>query len=314
MKNNVFGLIGIGVRNANWNADFDGLPKRDGNDIYKGSPYALQYCMKSQWINRGKRVLGIKTIKPNGACSKLKERYFDLFKIEDTKIDKKDSDDVRQNKIETVRNNLLSCKDVKNFGVAYTGENAMSIKGVVQFTDGVNKYENANLVNEQILSPYANSNKDETSTSTLGTKHTLDEAHFIYDFSIFPREYDKYICDDFEGYTEEDYEDFKKVSLIAVSNYNSKTKAGCKNEFAMFIKVKEEHNYLLDLNYLQDYVKVYKEENKVIYDLSLLNDLLTKVADKIENIEMYYNPRTINVSNFNKINTKVYDLITMEEI
>lgn len=314
MNNNVFGLIGLGVRNSNWNAGFDKLPKRDGNDIIKGSTYALQYCMKNQWMNRGERILGMKTHKVNGSCNKLSERYFDIFNEEDKKVDAKDKDDVKQKKIEAVRNNLLSCKDINNFGIAYTGANSMSIKGVVQFTDGINKFEDTNIVEEQILSPYANSSKEDTTTSTLGTKFTTDEAHYVYDFSLFPKEYSKYITEGYKGYTEEDYKDFKETSLIAVSNYNSKAKAGCKNEFAMFIEVKEECNYLLDLNYLQDYVKVYKED-KTIYDLTLLGELLNKVIDKIKNIEVYYNPRTILVNGLDEINTiNKFDIITREEV
>jgi CRISPR-associated protein Csh2 len=276
MNYNVFGLIGIGVNNANWNAGFDKLPKRDGNDIIKGSTYALQYCIKNQWLNRGERVLGMKTLQSNGTCNKLSERYFNIFEVLDEKVDKKDTEEEKINKIETVRNNLLSCKDINNFGIAYTGANSLHIKGVVQFTDGINKYEDTNIVEEQILSPYANSAKEDTTTSTLGTKYTTDEAHYVYDFSIFSKEYNKYICDGYKGYTVEDYNNFKDTSLIAVSNYNSKAKAGCKNEFAMFIEIKEEYNYLLDLNYLQEYVKVTKED-KVIYDLTELTELLNKV-------------------------------------
>ncbi|MBU3092740.1 type I CRISPR-associated protein Cas7 [Clostridium sp. CF011] len=311
---NVFGLIGVRVNNANWNAGFDKLPKRDGNDVIKGSTYALQYCIKNQWLNRGERVLGIKTLRANGGCNKLSERYFDLFEEEDKKVDNKDSEEIKQKKIGSVVTNLLSCKDVNNFGVAYTGVNSMSIKGVVQFTDGINKYEDTNIVEEQILSPYANPKKGDVTRSTLGTKYTTDEAHYVYDFSVFPKEYNKYKINGFKGYTEEDYKDFKMTSLIAVSNYNSKAKAGCKNEFAMFIEAKEECNYLLDLNYLQEYVKVYKED-KVVYDLTSLGELLNKVVDKIKNIEIYYNFRTIEVKGMIESNlVKNYDLITREEL
>ena len=151
--------------------------------------------------------------------------------------------------------------------------------------------------------------------NTNGTKYITDEAHYVYDFSVFPKEYDKYINDGFEGYTEEDYEDFKKAGLIGVSNYNSKAKAGCKNEFAMFIKIKEDNNYLLDLNCLQDYVKVYKnDEEKIIYDLTTIGNLLNDVSDKIEDIEVYYNPRTVELKGIYKDKlVKVFDLITRKE-
>ena len=343
--NNVYGLIGIGVRNAMWNAGWDKLPKRDGFEIIKGSTYALQYCIKNQWINRGENVLGIKTMQKDGTCSTLKQRYLDLFKKEDTKTDKKNFESkykknndikknekehkikceaeynkLRENEVGNVRKNLLSCKDILNFGTAYTGANSMSIKGVFQLTDGINKFEDTTIVEEKILSPYGNPKTENPTMATNGTKYTTDEAHYVYDFSLFPKEYDKYICDGFKGYTREEYEDLKQTSLIAVSNYNSKAKAGCKNEFAMFIEVKEDNNYLLDLNCLQDYIEIYKGD-KVIYDLTKLIDteeILNKLEDKIESIEIYYNLRTVEINNLETLKKdkkiRIYDLITREEI
>ena len=314
MNNNVYGLIGLGVKNANWNAGWDKLPKRNGEDIIKGSSYALQYCIKNQWNNIGEKVLGIKTMQKEGTCTTLIQRYTDLFDEEDKGVNKKDKD--KEEKIQRVQNNLLSCKDVLNFGVAYTGATSINIKGLVQFTDGENKFEETNIIEEKILSPFGNPKADDPTMNTNGTKYTTDEAHYLYDFSLFPKEYDKYINDEFEGYAVKDYEDFKKASLIAVSNYNSKAKAGCKNEFGMFIKVKENNNYLLDLNCLQDYVKVYKnDEDRIVYNLGAINNIIDNVKDKIENIEIYYNPRTIELEGFNKNEkTNIFDLITRKEI
>lgn len=306
MNNNVYGIIGIGVKNANWNAGWDKLPKRNGIGIIKGSSYALQYCIKNQWNVKDEKVFGLKTFQEDGECSILAKRYEDLFSEKDKK---------GKGMVNKVRNNLLSCRDILNFGIAYTGINGMSIKGLVQFTDGENKYLETNIIEEKILSPFANPSKDSAIMNTNGTKYTTDEAHYIYDFSIFPKEYNKYIDDIFKGYTEDDYENFKQTSLIAVSNYNSKAKAGCKNEFGMFIKVKEGENYLLDLNYLQDYVKVTKNKKDIIvYDLTLISDILNKVGNKIENIEIYYNTRTVELLFDKTNNTKIYDIVTREEI
>lgn len=316
MKNNIYGLIGIGVKNANWNAGWDKLPKRNGEDVIKGSSYALQYCIKKQWENEGKRILGIKTMQNNGSCTTLEQRYIDIFGYKDEGINKNDKDDVKEKKIKTVRNNLLRCPDILNFGIAYTGATPMSMRAVVQFTDGENKYEDTMIIEEKILSPYSNPNSEDATMNTNGTKFTTDEAHYVYDFSIFPKEYDKYINEGFDGYTEKDYEDFKKASLIAVSNYNSKAKAGCKNEFAMFIKAKESENYLLDLNCLQDYVKVYKnDDDEIIYDLTIVGNLLDEIINKIEDVEVYYNPRTIGVKGIKKNEKiKMFDIITRKEL
>lgn len=323
LNNNIYGLSGLGVKNASWNNGFNGVPKQNGEGILKGSPCALQYCIKNQWVNTGKKVLGIKTMQKNGLCSTLSQRFIDLTGKEDKGLIGKGKTKDKDNTIiyNDIRNTLLTFKDVLNFGNAYTGKTGMSIRGVCQFTDGENKYKDTNIITEKILSPYANPNSSDPTQATNGTRCFTDEAHYVYDFTIFPKEYDKYIDDKFKGYQEEDYQDLKNNMLLAVSNYNSKAKAGCKNEFAMFIKVKENENYLLDLNCLQDYVSVYKEYNEekekyiIIYDLTLINDLLNNILDKIEDVEVYYNSRTISIKGLNiKQLIKKYDLLTRKEI
>lgn len=315
MENNIYGILGIGVRNALWNADFNNEPKTDGNDIIKGSSYALKYCIKKQWNSLNQRVFGLKTFKTNGECNQITERFYNLFGEEDVKLPKKPTEKEKEEAISTVFNNLITCKDVLNFGIAYTGNNTLSLQGVVQISDGINLYPYTIVNHENILSSFATTEGNKM--STIGDKCTVNEAHYIYDFSIFPKEYDKYISDKFEGYKREDYEDFKKQSLIAVSNYNSNAKKGCKNEFAIFIETKEETNYQLDLNCLQQYIKIDKNKvnNNVIYDLTKLFKLLDGLTDKIKSIELFYNPRTVEIKGVKKNGIiKIYDLITKEEL
>lgn len=320
MKNNVYGLLGIGAYNALWNADFDKHPKTDGTNVLKGSAVALKYCIKKQWYNANQKVLGLKTMKKNGECNTLTERYYNIFNEEDIKLTKKATEKEKKEAIIKLFNNLITCKDILNFGTAYTGANSLSIQGVVQIGEGLNLYEDAVTYHEPILSPFANSKpKDGVAPkmSTVGERWMVNEAHYIYDFSIFPKEYDKYISDTFNGYSKEDYEDFKKQSLIAVSNYNSHSKAGCKNEFAMFIETKEKTNYQLDLNCLQQYIKTEKNQsnNNIIYDLTVVIKLLNDLIDKIDQIEIFYNPRTVEIKGLKKNNfISIYDLITREKL
>ena len=313
MKNNVYGILGIGVRNGLWNADFDGQSKRDGNGIIKGSSYALQYCIKRQWDRNHQNIMGLKTMKEDGTCLKIEEKYYKIFHETDKKPTKKKDD------YSTILNNLLKCKDVLHFGVTYTGKPNVNIQGLLQFSEGINLYHDTHEDVEAIITPYANQvAKEDKKNATTGARMLLDEAHYIYDFSLFPKEYDKYISDDFKGYTKEDYEDFKNQSIIAVSNYNSKAKAGCKNEFAMFIETKEDTNYLLDLNCLNEYINIYKNndsDNKIIYDLKIIAELLNALKEKIDKVEMFYNPRTVEIKGIKKNDRiNIYDLITREKL
>ena len=44
-KFRAYGVVGIGVKNGNWNADFDGFPKMVG-DMIIGSDKALKYAYR----------------------------------------------------------------------------------------------------------------------------------------------------------------------------------------------------------------------------------------------------------------------------
>lgn len=97
------------------------------------------------------------------------------------------------------------------------------------------------------------------------------------------------------GYTDEAYESFKRACLVAATAFNTNSKAGCENEFAMFVECKE--NSKLYLANLDEYIDFRKEEDKDIIDISRLMDILNnpKVRTEIEKIEIYYNQYTTNL-------------------
>ncbi len=295
--NRVYGVIGIKAKMANWNADFTGRPKSTSNGDIFGSDKALKYPMKKMWEAEGKKVLFIKSwkeekgeLKPN----ELGERYATLFsEIKKTGKDKTSSNEVLKNLFDSI--------DVKNFGATFAveGQN-ISITGAVQFGQGFNKFDDTNIEIQDILSPFADSKAKEKSKtkdadgegakqSTLGTKITVDEAHYFYGFSINPKNYDEYkeiLDDDFKGYTKEDYEAFKKVALTSATAYSTNSKFGCENEFALFVECKDDECYLPDLS---DYIEFDSHKREV--DLTKIEEL---VGDK-GGIEVYSNPFKLKV-------------------
>jgi CRISPR-associated protein Csh2 len=284
----VYGVIGIKAKMANWNADFTGRPKSTSNGDIFGSDKALKYPMKKMWETEGKKVLFIKSWKEEISEGSKKinpknivERYNEFFE----KIEKKTST------IEVMKN-LFSTVDVKNFGATFAPKDVghnISITGAVQFGQGFNKYDDINIEIQDILSPFQD--KAGASQSTLGIKITVDEAHYFYGFSINPRNYDEYktlLGDDFKGYTEADYEAFKKVALVSATAYSTNSKFGCENEFALFVECKDEECYLPDLS---DYVK-FDSQNRSI-DLGEVEKL---IKDKYKNVEVYYNPFKLSVN------------------
>ncbi|MGA1940330.1 type I CRISPR-associated protein Cas7 [Arcobacter sp. YIC-310] len=290
----VYGIIGVKAKMANWNADFTGRPKSISNGDIFGSDKALKYPMKKMWLNENKKVMYIKSWKDDVTPNKLGERYALLFE----KIDKK------KTLTKDVMKNLFDCVDVKNFGATFAEEGQnISITGAVQFGQGFNKFDDTNVEVQDILSPFADSTKEGAKQSTLGTKTTVDEAHYFYGFSINPKAYDEYksIVENSE-YKNEDYEEFKKVALHSATAYSTNSKFGCENEFALFVECKDEDCYLPDLS---DYIEFNSDERSI--NLTNIEDM---IKDKYENVEVYYNPYKLKVST--SLNS--YNIFTQEKL
>lgn len=291
--NRVYGVIGIKSRMSNWNADFTGRPKSTSDGSVFGSDKAFKYPIKKMWEVEGEKVLYVKSYKNekgNLRARTLSERFEQLFETEVKSI---------KDKKELVKY-LFSATDVKNFGATFAeGSNNISITGAVQIGQGLNKYEDTTVEIQDILSPFVDSTKKDTAQNTsIGKKIVSNEAHYFYPFSVNPENYDIYTkeIEDLEGYTREDYEKFKKGCLIAATAYNTNSKSGCENEFAIFVECKE--NSKLYLANLDQYIKFEKnDEGKDIIDISQLEEILNeeKTKQEIEKVEIYYNSYTTNL-------------------
>ena len=202
--------------------------------------------------------------------------------------------------------NLFSALDVMNFGATFAekGQN-ISITGAVQIGQGFNKYNDSRIEVQDILSPFKNPKKEGADASSLGTKIMSDEAHYFYPFTLNPNNYNDYIglVDGFNGYTIYAYQKFKKAALVSATAFNTNSKFGCENEFSMFVECKDNKLYLPDLAQYVSFKKHEKEDEKDIIDLNKLVFLNEeKISEKIEKIEIYYNPYTIAIySNFKNL-------------
>lgn len=276
-NNRVAGIIGVSVHKANLNADFEGNP-RSNSFGFDASHASLKYPYREWWKTRGHKVYYLREFGKNMEYMKPKEKF---EKISNEKL--------KQNQKEKVVKNLLDCVDVHNFGATFAEtKNNVSIRGVVQPTDGINIYEDAEIDRTSLLNPFVNSKSDDAGNTTLGSRAVLNEAHFVFGFTVMPHVYDKYIgkIDGFEGYTEENYQLFKKASLSAVTEYQSVAKAGCKNEFALFVNFKE--GSLVAVSELHTFISYQKEDNLGIFDATRLTQYLNKFAEDIDNVELYY--------------------------
>lgn len=295
MDQRVYGAVAIKSVMSNWNADMTGNPKTAlSGDIF-GSDKAFKFPIKKMWQLQGEKVIYIKTFKINDINGDekgklqpkdLNERYAELFGPLDEKTPTKE-----------VLKNLFSTIDVINFGATFaeTKQN-ISITGAVQVGQGYNKLESTSVEVIDILSPFRNSNEksENKQASSMGKKIVTDEAHYFYPFSINPSNYDDYYklgIEGFEGYTREAFEKFKNGCLYAATAYNTNSKAGCENEFAIFIYCKPDSK--LYLSNLDQYIGLEKVDHKASIDLSAVGELLKNSYDQIDSIEVYHNDLTV---------------------
>lgn len=291
MNNRVYGVVGIKSKMANWNADFSGRPKTTSDGNIFGSDKAFKYPIKKMWEAEGKKVLYVKSYKnekDNLQARTLAERFENIFGKQVKEIkDKKE-----------VIKYLFSAIDVQNFGATFAEEkNNISITGAVQVGQGLNKYEDSTTEIIEILSPFTDAKKEDAQNTSIGKKIVSNEAHYFYPFSINPENYNIYTneIENLEGYTKGAYESFKQGCLVAATAYNTNSKMGCENEFAIFIECKE--NSKLYLSNLDEYIDFKKQEKKDIIDFTKLMDILNKedIKKEIEKIEIYYNSYTTNL-------------------
>jgi len=270
-----YGIIGVRAIMSNWNADFTGRPKTTSEGEIFGSDKALKYPIKKMWEDEDKNVMYFKSYiedKDKSLRPKtLKERYEELFGELKKKTPTKE-----------VLANLFSCIDIKNFGATFAEEGQnLSIVGAVQFGQGFNKFENTNVEIQDILSPFSDGKKikegDEVNQSSLGKKIMVDEAHYFYGFSVNPNAYNEYksVLENFSGYTNEDFKEFKRAAKVAVTRFATNSKYGCDNEFALFVEYENE-KYLPDLS---EYIKFDSQTKEI--DLSDIEKLVGSDA-KVE--------------------------------
>lgn len=313
MTSRVYGVLGISSIMANWNADFSGYPKTTSSGETYGSDKALKYPMKKMWEQEGKAVLYIKSLRFEKTKDEdilvvprtLKERYQQIFSVEDL---------AQEKSTEEVLKNLFQAVDVKNFGATFAeAKHNISITGAVQFGQGFNKYANTSAEEQQILSPFRDGSKDKkkeiAKNSTLGTKIVSDEAHYFYPFVINPTAYKEFVeMEVTEGYTLEDYQNFKRTALVSATAFATNAKEGCENEFALFVET-DANLYLPNLS---EYITYEKVADENIIELRLGN-ILNELSGKIKNIEIYYNPHTTTIKSDIK-NAKLLDIITQNEV
>lgn len=115
----------------------------------------------------------------------------------------------------------------------------------------------------------------------MGTKITSNEAHYFYPFVINPLAYKELVdLGVTEGYTEEDYQNFKRTALVSTTAFATNSKVGCENEFAVFVETQSD-TYLPNLSEYVTFSKDEDEENKDIEDKDIKDKNINVIDLKI---------------------------------
>jgi len=305
-KNRVYGCVVVKAINANYNADFSGLPRRLKSD---GSFYATDKSFK--WLVRNyikknysnETILFTKNLDDKLNTMKLKEAF---EKLSDIKI-------AKDNMKDTLFPKLLEFIDVRLFGAVFSPEgkkdNNISIHGNVQISHAIDLYKKGRVYTDEILAPF----------TAIGTMSKATEAHYIHNFSINPKNLSSWEerVKDIKKLSKNDITILKNAFNSSATFYDSHSKAGVENELSIYVTLNE--NSILTLPNFSQFIQFEKDkEGNNSFDITKLLSYLSKYNNEIENIELFYIEELLEVKCSNEIlskKIKKYDLIqiVMEE-
>ncbi|MDI6804787.1 MAG: type I CRISPR-associated protein Cas7 [Bacteroidota bacterium] len=226
------------------------------------------------------------------------------------------------NKFE-VLGKLLTCCDIRLFGATYAdgiGKVNISIHGPVQINHGVNRYMDTqgNVMNEiyteDILSPFTTDKTKQM--STIGNQTNLKEGHYVFHFSINPKnteELYKKVNDNSLFLSNEDIQKLKEAFNNSVTALDSSRKIGTENEATVFVQLIDGSKKMLPS--FTELVNIKRNGEKVEIDCSLVHQSLQKIDADVMNVEVYYNPINTVLIGLDKVGKiKHFNILNNEEI
>jgi len=306
-NNRVYGCVVVKAINANYNADFSGLPRRLKSD---GRFYATDKSFK--WLVRNyikknysdEKVLFTKHFHDKVETNDLKTSYDNMFpdeKLKDnSKADKKSTKD-------SIFKNLTECIDVRLFGATFTPDNAkgnnISIHGNVQITHATDLYKEGRVYTDEILAPF----------TAIGSMSKATEAHYIHNFSVNPKNLSSWedAVSDIKTLSTEDMSVLKNSFNNSATFYDSHSKAGVENELSIYVTLIE--NSILTLPSFSQFITFTKDkEGNNSFDITSLINYLSKYESEIEKIELFYIEELLTVEDASeklKDKIKKHDLL-----
>lgn len=271
-------IVVVNAKNANFNAGFDGMPRRLPNGKIFATDKALKYCIRQYlgkkgnliFVERGQEFVPIK--------GETKQRYLTLKENYMRKTGKK----VLPKNEKEIIEDLLKFIDVRLFGVVFAVDSNISMTGPCQISYGINQYPDSNIYTADILSPYRNPSdkSEEQQQTTKGEQSRADNVYYVYDVNLNMNSAAKQgikISDD-------DIKKLKEALKYGVNDTTSCTKFGCEVVSMIWFQNKDDKI----LNNLNALVKVTNDEDVVKIDYSKVVEAIKSDVD-IKTIEEYAN-------------------------
>ncbi len=315
-KNRVYGCVIVKAINANYNADFSGLPRRLKSD---GSFYATDKSFK--WLVRNyikknysdEKILFTKHFHNKIETNDLKKSYNEIFPKDELKKIEKSTKDKDNNKDEIFKN-LTKCIDVRLFGATFTPDgkevsgNNISIHGNVQINHATDLYKKGRVYTDEILAPF----------TAIGSMSKATEAHYIHNFSVNPKNLSSWreTVKDIKVLSDNDIAILKNAFNNSATFYDSHSKAGVENELSIYVTLAEDSTLTLP-SFAQFIIFEKDKEGNNSFDITKLINYLSKYEKEIEKVELFYIEELLDViDSSNKLIEKIkkHDLLEILEV
>ena len=270
------GIVVVNAKNANFNAGFDGLPRRLPDGTIYATDKALKYCIR-EYIATKKGSDKVFVRREQELDNKDKKlRYLTVEENYLKKTERKKLPDE-----ETMLKDLMSFIDIRLFGVVFAPKKGIgiSITGPCQISYGVNRYDKSNIYSSSILSPYRNPNEKskESQHTSIGEQARADDVYYVYDIVLDLNSAKKQGIE----ITEEDIKMLKEALKYAVNEVNSTSMFGV--ETVSFVWFKNKGDKIFNnLNYLVD---VKEDNGEMTVDYSKVMEVVGNEVEIEENYE-----------------------------
>jgi CRISPR-associated protein Csh2 len=273
---NYNGIVVVNAKNANFNAGFDGLPRRLPTGRIFATDKALKYCIREH-LSKTEPVFVRRTKEfHDGKDGARVERYLTL---KENYLKKCSKEEMPKDE-GVIINDLKGFIDIRLFGVVFAVDSNISMTGPCQINYGVNRFEGSNIFSSEILSPYRNPNEKskDAQQTTIGEESRADNVYYVYDVCLNMNSAEKQGIE----VTDNDIAKLKNALKYAVGDVTSTTMFGCETVSMLWFKNNDDRIF----NNLNSLVEISESDDGVIVDYSKVMKLVLADID-IDSLEEY---------------------------